>query len=525
MRGWKRVIWSGTALGSAIALGAATLGATPAMAATDGWEISGPASSSGGKLTITGGGTVTAQRVGDSSCGIEVNTKSPVTLKLQDTTCATPLSLGAGANVTLELAGSNTFTSDNGSPVSVPKGATLTISGSGSLKAQHLQATEVSGLINQLKLASGIGSSATKPSGKIIITSGTVEAIGSYGGAGIGDGPAGSGGDGIEITGGTVKATSPYGGAGIGSGGNTLGGSSAPSIMISGGTVEAQGGYGGTGIGSGGSTKGSGTADKGITISGGTVRAIGGDGGAGIGAGPGSGSGSANSALKGVTIGKGATVYAKGGVGGGAGIGSSVAVASSGAEGIVIEDGATVVAIGGDANEKNSAGDGIGAGDGATRIGQAATVKGGSVKAMGGKASGSNKAGAEFSIAPVNGEGQAVYPYHVENVSGDSITVDGKAVSRAGLIDGDSTFYAYLTGQDHTVNETQVVWKAEENTFEGQAAATTGDASAGSVSTEVEVSFEQKVSQLMDEWTPILAGAGLVYVVVSWLFKILGIIR
>lgn len=111
---------------------------------------------------------------------------------------------------------------------------------------------------------------------------GKLEAIGGYGGAGIGGGRHSSASD-ITITGGTITARGSYSGAGIGGGASDINGPycNGSNITISGGDVTAIGSVYASGIGGG--SIGSGSD---ITISGGKVTAKGGDqGGAGIGGG------------------------------------------------------------------------------------------------------------------------------------------------------------------------------------------------------------------------------------------------
>ena len=161
--------------------------------------------------------------------------------------------------------------------------------------------------------SAGIGGGHGGNGGTILITGGTINAIGGSSAAGIGGGGSGNGGS-ITISGGTVTASSPSYGAAIGGGSY----SSCGNIDISGGTVVATGSWTNPGIGCGNSGNGgsitiSGTADvtatggyyaagiggasqtnvDKITISGGTVKAVGGNadsyyggsGGAGIGGG------------------------------------------------------------------------------------------------------------------------------------------------------------------------------------------------------------------------------------------------
>ena len=125
-------------------------------------------------------------------------------------------------------------------------------------------------------------------SGKLTIQdenkSGSLEATGNYGGAGIGGGNLKNSGE-IEITGGTITATGALDGAGIGGGGSGGDGT----VTISGGNITARGGSSdnpnaicGAGIGGGG-----GFGNATVTITGDAVieEATGGGGCAGIGSG------------------------------------------------------------------------------------------------------------------------------------------------------------------------------------------------------------------------------------------------
>lgn len=114
---------------------------------------------------------------------------------------------------------------------------------------------------------------------------GTINAVASYGGAGIGGGMNGGEGQNIHIYSGQIKAESRFSGAGIGGG---FGGTGYH-IYIHGGTVTALGGngHGGAGIGSGGyeNDPGSYVNAHDIYIDGGDVITQGGINGAGIGGG------------------------------------------------------------------------------------------------------------------------------------------------------------------------------------------------------------------------------------------------
>ncbi|MBE6747495.1 MAG: hypothetical protein E7558_08645 [Ruminococcaceae bacterium] len=225
-----------------------------------------------------------------------------------------PFYVKSGANVTLTLKNTNSFTTSDtdAAALRVPDGAVLTIDGDGTLTADS---TSGSGF------GAGIGGDADligESGGKILILGGTVTAI-SVTGAGIGGGAgqyrsgvAGNGGS-ITVSGGNVTATSSKGagigggssayhlcgsggiinitggnvtatssrGAGIGGGGT--GGISVENgttgeggiITISGGTVTASSTnrYGGAGIGSGGTEYGTGNIGGTVTITGGTVKA------------------------------------------------------------------------------------------------------------------------------------------------------------------------------------------------------------------------------------------------------------
>ena len=135
----------------------------------------------------------------------------------------------------------------------------------------------------------GIGGSAGKSSGSILVESGRIQAFGGESSS-ISGGAPGVGGGGntetknarahgakITISGGVVKAQGAVGAAGIG--GGDWGGEGR-NITISGGVVTAQGGDGASGIGGGFLGAG-----KNIRISGGEVTARGGEEATGIGGG------------------------------------------------------------------------------------------------------------------------------------------------------------------------------------------------------------------------------------------------
>ena len=200
-----------------------------------------------GKLTIKGGGTLTATG-GQNGAGIGGGTDGPgsdITIR-GGTVTATGGDYGAGIGGGFSGAGSD---------ITISSG-TVTATGG--------------------DYGAGIGGGGSGGTGSnIIISGGTVTAMGGSSGAGIGGGSVRAGSD-ITISGGTVIATGGNYGAGIGGGSDKAG----SNITISGGTVTATGGQRGAGIGGG--YKGAGSD---ITISGGEVNATSSDGGAGIGGG------------------------------------------------------------------------------------------------------------------------------------------------------------------------------------------------------------------------------------------------
>lgn len=215
--------------------------------------------------------------------------------------------------------------------------------------------------------AHGIRSGIYVPSGATITVSGgdtgtgTLEAEGGYGSAGIGGGnlgeynPSGT----ITIKSGTIiakgggKGGGDDAGAGIGGGANGHGGT----ITIYGDTVTATGGRseqaGGAGIGGG-----AGGAGGVITIYGGTITATGGaatdEGGAGIGGGGKDAPGGTITIEDGTIIAKGGSAKETGaGIGGGG---------KEGAGGKITINGGIIEATGGRGEEAESSGAGIGAG-------------------------------------------------------------------------------------------------------------------------------------------------------------------
>ncbi|MFA7195900.1 MAG: S-layer homology domain-containing protein [Anaerovoracaceae bacterium] len=241
----------------------------------------------GDVLTITSGtaisisaATTTADRIVVQSGIIANITLNGVNIDVSALSGASAIALDmSGATVNLTLTGDNTLKSGSHYPgLEVPSGASLTIGGTGSLRA-------TAGAFG----GAGIGSEDDEDAGTITITSGTVYATGSQRSAGIGGGEMGAGGT-IIISGGTVDARGSNA-PGIGGGEKGAGGT----ISINGGNVTATGGSSAAGIGTG--YQGTGGA---ITISGGTVTATGGYAGAGIGGGNQGNSGTIN--ISGATI-------------------------------------------------------------------------------------------------------------------------------------------------------------------------------------------------------------------------------
>ena len=169
-------------------------------------------------------------------------------------------------DVALVLNGENVLTSTEAAGLRVANGASVTISGRGSLNA-----TSRGGA------GAGIGGNSWETSGAIVINGGTITAYGATYAAGIGGGEHAKAN--VTINGGSVTATAGSFAAGIGGGTGWQGG--AGIITIKGGYVKATGGNGaGIGCGDEGGHDSPGT----ITITGGTIEASAGSG-AGIGAG------------------------------------------------------------------------------------------------------------------------------------------------------------------------------------------------------------------------------------------------
>lgn len=305
-------------------------------------------------------GTLTIAGAKDAQGGIAASantvsvTSGAHTVKFNDldisSSSGAPAGVSSGATLNLILKGTNTLIQNvyDLAGLAVPAGATLTISadGNGSLTAIGSNG------------GAGIGGGWNVSGGAVTVNGGILTVKGGSTGAGIGGGGGGAGGA-VTINGGTLTVQGGDSGAGIGGGWGASGGA----VTINGGMVTTQGGSGGAGIGGGNG----GSSDT-VTVSGGTIVATtdeygaspgGGDGGAaGIG-------GGANGA-GGTVIVSGGSISATGNVGG-AGIGG-------GDQGV----GLSFIVSGGTIIAKGSAGVDIGAGYNKTNQGTA-VITGGSI--------------------------------------------------------------------------------------------------------------------------------------------------
>ena len=327
---------------------------------------------SSGTYTITG--TYTGTYTGNI---ITVNANGQdVTLVLDDVTIGEGTSTGTwcalrietGANVTLELKGTNKLISGRKVGIYVSKGAILTIKENAGNPGGSLDAKSVDTHIKSI--GCGIGSNNNNSdgpdAGKIIIESGKVTASTTCAGA------PGIGGwysfESIEIKGGTVETTGASNtggmfGPGIGlSSQASISSTANGDIKISGGIVVATGGANAAGIGCGIVKN---NTDLNVIIEGDAqVTANGGDRAAGIGGAFITGNTPEDITTKvNVTIQGNATVTATGGSSknGGAGIGGAYDSANGGE--IKILGNASVTATGG-SSTNGYGGAGIGAGEG-----------------------------------------------------------------------------------------------------------------------------------------------------------------
>ena len=197
------------------------------------------------------------------------------------------IALAAGARVTLDNV------TINNSNITCQGDADITLVGTNKITAPNTNA------------ALRVGHAVTTLT---ISGSGSLEAIGGGGAAGIGTGLAkdeGKTGGDITINGGTITARGSDYGAGIGCGSTSAESGDASTtcgkITINGGTVTATGGVHAAGIGTGAAMRISGTARTvcgDITITGGTVTATGGKYATGIGTGAFFGSGNSGSIVE-----------------------------------------------------------------------------------------------------------------------------------------------------------------------------------------------------------------------------------
>ncbi len=218
-----------------------------------------------GNLTIIGTGTATTNTVTVLS-GTHNVTLDGVNIDVADDSNVCAFDIQGNSNVTLTLANNSTNTLKSGNRragLQVQAGATVEI------KSEEVTGEDLDGKLTATggSGGAGIGGGYDGAGGNITISGGTVNATGGKNGAGIGGGYDGAGGN-ITISGGTVNATGGENGAGIGGGIYGTGGN----IEVSSGTVNARGGRDGAGIGGGEYGKGGN-----ITISGSsTVEAFGG---------------------------------------------------------------------------------------------------------------------------------------------------------------------------------------------------------------------------------------------------------
>ncbi len=280
----------------------------------DGWTYA------DGAFTIIDGANVTVQGATTSN-RLVVESGATATVILDNVSidvsgtanaCAFDM---AGATVEITLQNANSLKSGTGAAaIRVLVGSALTIDGTGTLEA--LGGGGGAGIGGNGVPMGGSGSDSAESCGSVTINGGTVTATGGSMAAGIGGGgfgnytayhmPGGAGGV-VIINGGTVVATGGASGAGIGGGGSDTNGAGSGGaggdVTITGGHVTAVAGVSsrdsaqGAGIGGGSSWNSDGGAGSALSITGGVVVADGGEYGPGIGRGRGgtgnpSGSGS-----------------------------------------------------------------------------------------------------------------------------------------------------------------------------------------------------------------------------------------
>ena len=265
-----------------------------------------------GNVNITSGGNYRIHGTGNREINIAAGVTA--TIELDNISMYNKaITIGAGANVTFKLTGTNILDGNTRS-MTLGQGANLTIesdndrnsltsiirtNGNNTINITGGTVKATAGTIAGIQVGStstinisggvvdvqggsgsaGIGGNNGEESGTINITGGTVTAKGGSSGAGIGGGSSGNGGTITISSSATVNATGGSNAAGIGSGNAAMSGGTIS--ISSNANVSATGGSNAAGIGGGNETASGGT----ITISGGTVRAVSGSQGAGIGGG------------------------------------------------------------------------------------------------------------------------------------------------------------------------------------------------------------------------------------------------
>lgn len=363
-------------------------------------------------------------------------------------------------DVTLNLSGNNSVQSgtyhagvhkeNTGNlTVTAPEGGTGSLNATGGQGGAGIGGGGIDGNGNNITISGGTvdakggeysagigGGGGNKDASNITISGGNVTATGAGSAAGIGGGNGGSGTD-IEITGGKVTATGGAQAAGIG-GGN---GGSGSDITVSGGTVIATGkdDYDGGGAGIGGGSGGNGSD---ITVSNGTVNATGGNYSAGIGGGK-NGSGS-DITVSGGEVTANSNAYGAGIGGGWKGEGDTITVsggkvtANGGYGGAGIGGGenasGTKIAISDGEVTAQGGNGGAGIGGGENASGNDITISGGQVTAMGGRSGAGigGGAGKRTGSGNVTVSGEAQVKVQGGAERGEDICGDGAPIGDGG---------------------------------------------------------------------------------------------
>ncbi|WP_434309348.1 hypothetical protein [Hominifimenecus sp. rT4P-3] len=203
------------------------------------------------KITVSGTGY--ALEIEADAANVEITLDNYV-CERPDNWSGPAILLRQGASAVIHLK-ENTVNTLKGGPeeaaVRVPKGTSLTIDGTGTLRA-----TARSSSLSSAGTGAAIGGNIGAQSGTITINGGIIDAVVEYhhagNGAAIGGGTGSGKGNGrITITGGVVTATAAGNGAAIGGGGASSypsvngGAGDGGEIMITGGTVVCNGNIGG----------------------------------------------------------------------------------------------------------------------------------------------------------------------------------------------------------------------------------------------------------------------------------------